>query len=174
MKQHRDAAKAGMSAKLRRLGGSGGSKASHGCDVKPYAAGGAIPDRGALGAGPVDGGMGGARIGKPPMKKGGGKKGGKGGGPTVNVIVMSGKGGVGGAPEAGSVMPKPPGPPPPMAPPGPPMPPPGAGGPPPPGPGGPPMMRKHGGRVDSGAGGGLGRLEKIKAYGVKGGKAVNK
>jgi hypothetical protein len=49
------------------------------------------------------------------------------------------------------------------------MPPPGAGAPPPMGP--PPMGRKSGGRagypIDSGAGGGEGRLEKAKAYGAK-------
>jgi hypothetical protein len=52
----------------------------------------------------------------------------------------------------------------------PPMPPPGAGAPmgPPPGAMPPPQMRKRGGRaypIESGAGGGLGRLEKARAYG---------
>lgn len=111
-----------------------------------------------------------AKAGKPrldrkPFKNGGAVK---KAGTTVNVIV---------APQGGGDAPPPmmpPGPPPmppPMPPPhmgpggpgGPTMPPPGAGAPP-----GMPMGRKHGGRVphmDAGAGGGKGRLEKIKAYG---------
>lgn len=102
---------------------------------------------------------------KPRLDRQAYKKGGRVKGTTVNVIV---------APQGGAEAPEPPMPmpPPPMAPPmpkppmaGPPPMPPGAG------PGGPamppPMMRKHGGRVsmDAGAGGGKGRLEKIKAYG---------
>jgi hypothetical protein len=96
-------------------------------------------------------------------------------GMNVNIII---------APSGGGAKPPMPGAPmpPPGAlgmhqgmPPGAPMPPPGAGAPmgpatamPPPGP--PmPMARKHGGRtnypIDTGGGGGLARLEKIKAYG---------
>lgn len=95
---------------------------------------------------------------------------------TVNVITAPPGGGAGGPP------PGPPmGPPPMMPPPHPPMGGPPPGGPPPGPPPGPPMgppagagapmgmPRKTGGRVpmDDGAGGGLGRLEKIKAYGGK-------
>lgn len=103
----------------------------------------------------------------------GGKK--KASGATVNVII---------APQGGGQPPAPPmpppqaGPPPPMMkPPAGPMPPPGGGMEMPPG-GAPPMMRAHGGRVphiiSDGAGGGKGRLQKIKAYGDRakpGGKA---
>jgi hypothetical protein len=73
-----------------------------------------------------------------------------------------------GAPKAEAEAPKLP----PVVPPLPPM----AGAPPPPmmpPAGGPPPgmpMRKNGGRVEGGAGGGLGRLEKIKDYGSKAGK----
>jgi hypothetical protein len=87
-------------------------------------------------------------------------------GTNVNIII---------APQGGG-QPRPPMPPPgagPMPPPGGPVglhqgaPPPAPMGPPAGGP--PPMMRKSGGRttypIDSGAGGGLGRLEKAKAYG---------
>lgn len=86
----------------------------------------------------------------------------KGGATTVNVIIAQKE------PSAGmGAAPLPPMPP--MAPPAPPVPPMGAGGPPMP----PEMpMRKNGGRVntDSGAGGGLGRLEKIRDYGKNAGK----
>ena len=94
-----------------------------------------------------------ARPGRKLSKKGGAKKDDKGdgkkAGATVNVVVMSG-----GKPDGG-----------------PPMPPPDMGPPPgpPPGPGGPPLpMRASGGRVvklDAGAGGGEGRMEKARAYG---------
>lgn len=99
------------------------------------------------------------RLDRPAYKNGGAVK---KGGTTVNVIVASPPQ----KPEA-----------PPMPPPGAmPMPPPPAG--PPPGAGGPPplpgvpMGRRHGGRVptkapkmDFGAGGGKGRLEKARKYG---------
>lgn len=115
------------------------------------------------------------KRGKPRLDRVGYKKGGRVKGTTnVNVIIAP----QGGAPAGGP----------------PPMPPPGAMPPPPPGmgagPGGPPMPppgpmpRKNGGRVayasggkvpmDGGAGGGKGRLEKIKEYGSRakpGGKA---
>jgi hypothetical protein len=93
-------------------------------------------------------------------RKGGGRTKGK---TNVNIIITQPGGTAGGPP-----MP-PPGA---MPPPGGPVglhqgaPPPAAMGPPA---GPPPMMRKSGGRtnypIDSGAGGGLGRLEKAKAYG---------
>lgn len=106
-----------------------------------------------------------------------GGKAGKGKGKThINIII-----GTHGAPAGGDMMPNAPAPAPlsPRTPPmpagGPPMPPPGMM---PPGAGGPPgmlpppgmMPRKNGGRaihiIDHAAGGGLGRLEKIKAYGL--------
>lgn len=85
---------------------------------------------------------------------------------NVNIIVTSGKAGpepMGGPMPIPGPMAGPPGPPPmPMPPPG--GPPPGL------------PMRAHGGRVTAamskgeGAGGGLGRLEKIKGYGAAAGK----
>jgi len=104
---------------------------------------------------------------------------------NVNIIIGTGHKGGMGAPAQGGLMPPPAGNPmaiPPGGPPpgGPPMP---AGGlpmpPPPPAGGPPPMMgRKTGGRVamyapkQHGAGGGLGRLQKIKAYGDNAGHVV--
>ena len=109
---------------------------------------------------------------------------------NVNIIIGAGhKDGMGGhnqgglmPPPAGNPMAIPPG----GLPPG--GPPPGAGGPPPGGPpmpppppaGGPPPMmgRKTGGRVamyapkQHGAGGGLGRLQKLKAYGANAGRVT--
>ncbi len=106
------------------------------------------------------------RLDRAPFKNGGRVK-----ATTVNVIV---------APQGGGDQP----PPPPMMPPAPPPPMMKPPGPPPGGPpempgmggGAPPMMRARGGRVpmDAGAGGGLGRLEKVKEYGARakpGGKA---
>lgn len=99
------------------------------------------------------------RLDRPNFKDGGRVK----KGTTVNVIVAGGGGGPG--PEAAlaaMAAPKPPMPAP-MPPPMPPM-----GGPSPMA-GAAPMPRKNGGRVpvhmDAGAGGGKGRLEKIKRYG---------
>lgn len=102
------------------------------------------------------------RLDRPAYANGGSVK--KKAGTTVNVIVAPQGGG---EPPAPPMMPPAP-PPPMMKPPGAGMPPPG-GGPELPGAGGPPpMMRKHGGRVphlDGGAGGGKGRLSKIREYG---------
>jgi hypothetical protein len=122
---------------------------------KPRKAGGSVTDGTIEGTRPKGGRL--------ARKSGGSAKKGM----NVNIIIAPG----GGAkpPMGGMPMPPPGGPvglhqgaPPPMAPPGaaPPMGPPG-GMP-------PPQMRKRGGRtypIDSGAGGGLGRLEKIRAYG---------
>lgn len=107
------------------------------------------------------------RLDRKPFKDGGAVKAGKGA--TVNVIIAPQGGGA--QPPAPPMPPPgpPAGPPPMMKPPGGGMPPPG-GGPEMPGMGGPPaMMRKDGGRVpmDHGAGGGLGRLDKIKEYGSR-------
>lgn len=83
---------------------------------------------------------------------------------NINIVIAPQGGAPGGPPMSGGELPPPP---PPM--PKPPMPPPGgpmAGPPPGGGPMPPPMPRKRGGRaIQHGAGGGLGRLEKIKAYG---------
>lgn len=110
------------------------------------------------------------------------KDGGRAKGMNVNIVIeTAGKGGHGDDMAQAQPLPPVPPPPPPMPPPRPPMPPPQAAGP-PPGmmpPTGPPGMpppgmmgRKDGGRVahilgekSAGAGGGLARLEKIKAYG---------
>lgn len=113
--------------------------------------------------GKVDASVSGTPItgGRTPRKSGGRTKGKM----NVNIIIGSPGGGAGAEP-APMPMPAPPmaGPMrPPMPPPGPVGPPPGVGAPPP-----MPMARKSGGRaypIDDGAGGGEGRLEKIKAYG---------
>ena len=140
-----------------------GNKSSHG--ARCYATGGRvsedISDKAALpkvtgGPGKADGGLVDGGKAKPRLDRASKAP------VSVNVIV-AGKS----QPEPSAIVPPlgaiPP------APPGPPMPPPSpmAG---PPGP--MPPMRKHGGRVnmDAGAGGGLGRLEKVKDYGKNAGK----
>jgi hypothetical protein len=144
---------------MRKAGG----KASHGesCSCAKCsggrvgkAAGGGIPD----GTRPAGGRL--ARQGGGRAKKG----------MNVNIIIAP-PGGNKPAMPAGAMPPPGAGPvglhqaaPPPQ------MPPPGAGAPmgPPPGAMPPPQMRKRGGRaypIESGAGGGLGRLEKARAYG---------
>lgn len=81
---------------------------------------------------------------------------------NINIIIAAG------GKEKPQVPPVvPPMPPIPGPPPAPPMPPMGAGGPPPPMRNGGRMAYKNGGKVKHAAGGGLGRLEKIKAYGLK-------
>lgn len=170
MKHLRSSSKSGMAAKLARMRGASGGMKGGATERKAYATGGAVgdPDDGQS---PIDG-VGERRSASKPSRMMGGKgdKKGKGEkkGTNVNIIIM-GKGDQPGAaaappaPPAGGPPPMPPRPP--MAPPGPP---PGAG------PGGPPMpMRASGGRVlkEKGAGGGLGRLAKVKAYGSKPGKA---
>lgn len=187
MKSIRDQAKSAMSAKLHRLGAQGSLKqadkaeSSHGSDAKCYATGGAVA---------VEGGPPKGNLGKPSRGKS--AKGKTGKGTNVNVIIM-GKGGAG--PEMGPPPGGPgpmAGPPPDMGPPpgagGPPMPMRAKGGrvnsdaaedkkmvak----------MIHKHeendhngskmtpfkkGGEVSlkkDGAGSGLGRLAKVKAYG---------
>lgn len=117
--------------------------------------------------GKVDASVSGTKIvgGRTPRKEGGRTKGKM----NVNIIIGAPGGGQGGPPPempvpppqmAGPVRPPMPMPPQGMPPGGPPL---GVGGPPP-----MPMARKRGGRtypIDDGAGGGEGRLEKIKAYG---------
>jgi hypothetical protein len=137
-----------------------GGKAGHPRDCK-CCGGSAMKDGGSV----TDGTIEGTRPKGGRLARAGGGKAKKG--MNVNIIIAPGGGGP--KPMMGA---------PPMPPPGgpvglhqgapPPMPPPGAAppmGPPMP----PPQMRKRGGRtyppIDSGAGGGLGRLEKIRAYG---------
>lgn len=158
MKNLRATAKSSMAAKLARYCGGDVKRVQKGMPSrdgsKGYANGGGISDED---EGDIDG------VGaKPSMSKPGRTKGkdkDKKGGTNVNVIIMPKEGGA----PAGAAMP-----------PGPPPPPPGPPGPPP---GGPPIpMRARGGRVavslkKDGAGGGLGRLAKMKAYGPKPGKA---
>jgi hypothetical protein len=187
MKEAREHAKSGMSAKLKRFGGRPGPmSAMKGGGKACYATGGAT---GAANAGPVGGEPEMGKLSRPSKSKGKSKKGKAE--THVNVVVMGKGDGMppGGPPAPGPMMP-PPMAAPPMRPPMPPMPPPGAGpggpGPMPmPPPGGPPgmMPHKHGGAVsrktggkvrgvEDGAGGGKGRLEKIKMYGSPKGRAT--
>jgi hypothetical protein len=142
----RDAAKKAMSAKLHKLGAQGSLKAAHGAEDAPrkYASGGAVMDMGDVDGAPSKGNL--AKPGRGKMK-GKDKK-----GTNVNVIIMQQPAGDKGAP-------------PPLPPMG------GPGGPPPPDMGPPPSappMRANGGRVPhikEGAGSGMGRLAKMRAYG---------
>lgn len=88
---------------------------------------------------------------------------------SVNIVIAPGHAQPSAPPPMAAppmMPPKPPMPPLGLPPGGPPMPPPGMGaGPMMPPPGAPPPMRKRGGLVDGGAGGGLGRLEKLRDYG---------
>lgn len=164
MSHYRSQADASQRAHANRIissAGGGGHSAPHGQDGsvkrKGYKNGGRCYEDGGIVEEMMEGETSAPRLDRPSRGK-------KGGATTVNVIIAQKE------PQgaAGALPPSMP-PVPPMAPPpvpaGPPM---GAGG--------PPMpdmpMRKNGGRVntDSGAGGGLGRLEKIKDYGKKAGK----
>ena len=145
---------------VKHDGGFAKGGAAHGADCrcakchggKAYAKGGSVALEG--GTRPTGGRM--------PRKSGGRAK----KGTTVNVIIAGGMGKPA-MPPPGAMPPPPGGPvglhqaPPPVAAPAP-MGPPASGAP-------PPMMRKRGGRtgypIESGAGGALGRLEKVKAYG---------
>ncbi len=169
MNKFRTSAKSAMAAKLARYCGGDVSRVKSGMPKrdgsKGYATGGTVTDD----TGPsIDGVDKKGSLAKPGRTKGGkGKddKGAKKGATNVNVIIMP-AGGKGDGP-----MPPPPAGGPPMPPPRPPMAGPPPGGPPPGPPGGPPM-RARGGRVlkGDGSGGGLGRLNKIRAYGSKPGK----
>lgn len=145
----RDAAKKAMSAKLHKLGAQGNLKAAEKAECAPrkYASGGAVMDMGGVEGAPPKG-----NLSKPSRSGKKGKDAKKG--TNVNVIIMQPPAGGG---DKGAVPPMPP-----MA-----GPPPADMGP-PPGVGGPPPMRANGGRVPhikEGAGSGLGRLAKMKAYG---------
>lgn len=187
MKEHREAATSGMRAKLARMGGKMGDKKHLERGGKCYAGGGAV-GASDMAMGAVDGMPSKPSVSKPAKHKGKGKSKGKGD-THVNVVVMP-KGGPDMPMPPGGAMPPPHPMPPPMPPPGPPMggPPGGPPGMPPPGgppmgPGGPPMMHAAGGRVGratggkvrgvkDGAGGGKGRMEKMKMYGEKAGKST--
>jgi len=199
MKHLRETSKSGMAAKLSRMRGAAGSAHKSGGAVKCYATGGAVSDADDGGS-PIDGVGTKGNMSKPGRMKGGkGDK--KSKGTNVNVIIMSKDAapGAAAAPPPGPPPAMPPRPP--MAPPPPPGAGPGPGGPPPPmranggrvhddakqdkkmiaG-----MIHKHeknqhsgkltkfkrgGGILKDGAGGGLGRLAKMRAYGSKPGKS---
>lgn len=180
-------ARSGAVGNTRLLGKYGGGSSG---PRQAYANGGAVKARADGGPAMAEGISASGSPAKPSLarpsrKVGKGKAKGKDGKTHINVIVapQSGASPGGPAPGPGPMAGPPPGPPPPM-----PMPPPGAG------PGGPPMpppmrakggvvYRKKGGRVgtaecrsvggpasppkgfDAGAGGGKGRMEKIKKYG---------
>jgi hypothetical protein len=163
----------GLGAMGPQAAGGGGSRPMMRPGMRPYKKGGAVHGE-SCSCAKCSGGRVGKKAGGPlsaGTRPAGDRiaraKGGRAKGTTVNVIIApSGGGG------AKPPMPMPPGGPVGMhqgAPPPPPMAPPGAA--PPMGP--PPMMRKDGGRtvkpgkypIESGAGGGLGRLEKARAYG---------
>ena len=199
MKEHRESATSGMRAKLARMGGKMGDKKHLERGGKCYATGGAV---GPAAMDDMPSGMPAKpSVSKPGKHKGKGKSKGKGD-THVNVVVMPKGGDAPmppPGPPPGAMRPPPMPPKPPMMPPGGPPGAPPMGGPPgmppggPPGMGGPPMMhasggrvgRKHGGKVmkkkadggpvkgtKDGAGGGMGREEKIKMYGKGPGKVT--
>ena len=169
------AKKARLAETLKSFHHAKGGKVHHPADCKcEHCTGGRVMKHGGEAKGNYEGGT--LPTGDRIARKHGGPAKGKG---SVNIIISTGgHPQAPGAPSGPPPMPaKPPGGiPVPVAPPGAPM---GAGAPPmmpppnmmPPG-GAPPMPmgRKHGGRaypIEDGAGGGKGRLEKIKAYGLK-------